>query len=118
MTPGEFNITADWIEAKGVAVLALEGHLDAHTFESLEKTVEEHFALKHYRIVIDLSRLEYVSSAGCGQFIAAVSDADAKGGLVVFVNPSESVAAALQIIGILDMLPTADSVGSAMAMFK
>ena len=118
MDSSEFQISIDWNEAKRVAILGLEGQLDAHTFQLLEKTFENHFAEDKYRIIVDLSKLHYVSSAGCGQFIAAASDAKNKGGMVVFINASESVSASLQVIGILDVLPAAPNLEAALAMFK
>jgi len=118
MPGSDLKINVSNNDAHKVAIVALEGYLDSHTFEALERTILEHFANKQYRMIIDLSLLEYVSSAGCGQFIAAVADSQAHGGNVIFVNPTETVAAALEIIGILDMMPRADTIEKALATFK
>ena len=51
----------------GLSVLALEGYLDAHTAPVFEKAVETEFQAGHVQIVVECSRLTYISSAGLGR---------------------------------------------------
>lgn len=50
----------------GVEVLALSGQLDAHTFPQLQDALEALAAEARHKVVLDCTKLEYVSSAGLG----------------------------------------------------
>ena len=53
---------------EGVILLTVRGFLDAHTFEELERTINDIFEEGTYKLVVDLSGLDYISSAGAGVF--------------------------------------------------
>ena len=50
----------------GVTVLQLKGQLDAHTFPSLQRELEELVAAEDAQVVLDCADLDYISSAGLG----------------------------------------------------
>ena len=59
------KVAADYAD-KGVVLVTINGYLDAHTFERLEQTIAELFNKNQYNMVVDLSGVEYISSAGAG----------------------------------------------------
>ncbi|MBI4602907.1 MAG: STAS domain-containing protein [Planctomycetes bacterium] len=89
----------------GLVYFELEGLLDAHNFETLEGLFEKYFAQDAYRFVIDLRRLEYVSSSGAGVFIGAVGTCQDNGGDIVLVQPSQEVREIFELLGVLQIFP-------------
>lgn len=64
----DFEISQETRQADGqdVQVLSLKGQLDAHTFPSLQKELEDLVRQGEPRVVLDCQDLEYISSAGLG----------------------------------------------------
>lgn len=61
------NISTD--EKNGVLVIKTEGYIDTTTAGELEKIFDTAFKSKKYKLVMDLSGSDYVSSAGWGIFV-------------------------------------------------
>ena len=47
-----------------VVLIEVEGEIDAHTARQLDKTLNDLLAQGHSRLVLDLSLMGYISSAG------------------------------------------------------
>jgi anti-sigma B factor antagonist len=101
----------------GIASFELQGYLDAHNFERLEALFEKHFSADVHRFVVDLRRLEYVSSAGAGVFISAVSTCQDNGGNVVLVQPAQEVREIFELLGVYQIFPTAPNKAKALEIF-
>jgi anti-sigma B factor antagonist len=84
----------------GITELTVRGFLDAHTFEQLEKSIQEIFEKGTYRLIIELSGLDYISSAGAGVFIGAVGTAQEHEGNIVLLNPSPNVKEVFDLLGL------------------
>lgn len=79
--------------------IALVGRLDSSTAPQLDEVLDRVLhgtPLK--RLVFDLSRLEYLSSAGIRCFIRARKAIEAGGGKVAIVNPQPAVRKVLDIV--------------------
>lgn len=83
----------------------LEGMLDAHNFETLESLFEKHFEKGDHRFVVDIRRLEYISSAGAGVFIGAVGTCQDHDGNIVLVQPSPDVKEIFEMLGVFQIFP-------------
>ncbi len=55
-----------------VSILRVEGYLDTTTSIQLEETLEKMLRENHFRIIIDLDKVDYISSAGWGIFIGEI----------------------------------------------
>lgn len=86
--------------ADGVTLLTVRGFLDAHTFEELEKCINDLFEENQYKLIVDLSGLDYISSAGAGVFIGAIGTAQENEGNIVLVNPSPNVKEVFDLLGL------------------
>ena len=75
-----------------VHVLHLQGYLDGHTFVELERKVDSLLKAGKTRLVIELSALSYIASAGVGVFINSQHQARTKGGTVQCARYSRSSA--------------------------
>ncbi len=79
--------------------LALEGRLDTHTAPELDVVLDRLLVQKGItRVVFDLGKLEYLSSAGIRCFIRARKAIEPTGGKVAIVNPQPAVQKVLDIV--------------------
>jgi len=112
----EFKIEKE-VTDKGVVVVRLAGYLDAHTFERLEETIADLFAQERYKIVVDLAAVEYISSAGAGVFIGALSEAHEHKGNIVLMNPTANVREVFDLRGLTQIFQVVDDRPAALAVF-
>jgi anti-sigma B factor antagonist len=90
-------------DRKGIVFIDLAGYLDAHTYEKLEEVFEEKFGEGRFRYVCDLSRLEYISSAGAGVFIGAAGTCQDHKGKIVLVRPTPEVQEIFDLLGVCQL---------------
>jgi anti-sigma B factor antagonist len=98
-------------------VLEPSGHLDAHTFEQLEGQITDLFASGRYKLIVDLSRVHYISSAGAGVFIGSLSEAQENDGNIILVNPTPNVEQVFDLLGLAQVFTIRGSVAEAMEFF-
>jgi len=113
----EFSIQTEAIPGKDVVLLRVSGYLDAHTFEDLEEAISGLFSSRHYRVVVDLSEVAYISSAGAGVFIGALSEAQENGGDIVLFNPTNNVREVFDLLGLSQVFEIVDTLEQATATF-
>ena len=114
MIADDFKIQTDHCPG-GVTVLRLNGYLDAHTYERLDQHIARLFAEKRFKLVMDLSGVDYISSAGAGVFIGALTDAQDQKGSVVLLNPSANVREVLEMLGFNQIFKFATTLDEALA---
>ncbi len=91
MTATTLTIDREHLTEHNAWILKLNGTVNAHTFERLEADVGESFKNNHFRLIIDLSAVEYVSSAGMGVLMHAMAEARRNGGNLVLMNAASNV---------------------------
>ena len=104
----EFNILQRQLQ-DGIVQLTVRGFLDAHTFEQLEKSINDLFDNNTFRLVVDLSGLDYISSAGAGVFIGAIGTAQDNDGDIVLVKPSPNVKEVFDLLGLSQIFTFKDT---------
>ena len=90
--------------------IAPQGRLDAVTVPALETAIDEQLAAQHYRLIIDLSEVGYMSSSGLRALLRAGRQAQAGGGDVVLCAMNERVTEVFEMIGfnnLFRIFPTA-----------
>ena len=102
---------------RGVAILALKGRLNVHTYEKLEAALNELFNAGCYSLIIDMGKLEYMSSAGAGALMNAFSQCFQNQGRLVLANATHSVLDVLDVLNLVSVLPTTRTLESALADF-
>jgi anti-sigma B factor antagonist len=112
-----FQITREKLPS-GVLFLSVRGFLDAHTFEELEKTISELFEGGNHRLIVDLSKLDYISSAGAGVFIGAIGTAQENDGNIIIVKPSPNVKEVFDLLGLSQIFTFADTPEAALKEFS
>ena len=82
--------------------IALEGRLDTTTAPDLEKELKSSLNGAN-ELVIDFSKLEYISSAGLRVLLSAHKTMSAKGGLKI-TNVNDLVMEVFEVTGFSDIL--------------
>src|SRR5512132_1468317 len=101
------------VQNRGVSVLRVSGYVDTTTSPELERRMQALLREKRYHIVVDLSRVEYISSAGWGIFISEIREIREHGGdlkLAGMVADVREVFDLLEFENILQAFPEADLV--------
>lgn len=99
----------------GGVVVALGGRLDAVTTPDYEARVREVIATGRNRLVLDLERLEYISSAGLRGLLLTAKLLQEKDGQLRFANVTGHVRSVFEMSGFAGMFPIEDSVAAALA---
>ena len=80
-------------------ILDLDGELDAHTAPHLEDSLKKLIRDNRQRIIVNCLRLEYISSAGLGVFMAYIEDVRSLGGDIKLTNMSPKVYNVFDLLG-------------------
>ncbi|UCH82580.1 MAG: STAS domain-containing protein [Candidatus Latescibacterota bacterium] len=105
-------------DVDGVTILKVSGYLDTTTAGELETALYGLLKKDSYKIVIDLSGVTYISSAGWGIFIGEIKDIRNHGGdlkLAGMVGDVFEVFQLLEFQSILEAYPTTDEAVGAFA---
>ncbi len=113
----EFTISVEQAPSKDVSVIKVAGYLDAHTFEQLEETIADLFSKDQYKIVVNLAKVEYISSAGAGVFIGALSEAQEHDGNIVLMSPTSNVKEVFDLLGLTQIFKVVDDQKAALESF-
>lgn len=94
--PFGFTVTHEKI-GDAIDLLAVSGALDAHTFEGLETAVNNLFVDGRYNIIIDMTKVNYLASAGAGVLVWAGGEAEENGGNLVLLSPTRAAQEVLDL---------------------
>jgi anti-sigma B factor antagonist len=111
----EFSISTKNV-GNEIHLVKVNGFLDAHTFEQMENTINNLFNESRFKIVVDLSGVDYISSAGAGVFIGAIGTAQENQGNIILQNPTENVMEVFDLLGLSQLFSFAKDIPSAVAM--
>lgn len=98
----------------GVHAVRAVGEIDLHSVELFEDCVHEILAQNPRKLLIDLSRVVFMSSSGIGVIMTANAALGDQEGALVLVGVKGVVEEALRLIGLLDLFPMAASVEEAL----
>lgn len=100
---------------EGVLILTCHGDLSWEDREQLSACVERHFAdtPEVNGVIMDLSRVEHVNSAGLGALFQLTRLLRDRGGVLVLVNASDRLARVFRTIGLDRLARSSESVQNA-----
>ncbi len=110
------DITA--IEHGAVTVLAFSGSLDATTADQADDQLAAQFGKERYRLVIDLSDIEFMSSAGLRSLLNALRIARRSGGDVRLAAGSQNIKRVLGFSGFTKVMNYYDNVAQAVDSYS
>jgi anti-sigma B factor antagonist len=96
-------------DTENIHVIEVKGDADASSSIHLDNAMEEAFDSGKERILIDLTGLEYISSAGLGVFISRLDEIKEKNVQMVLFGLSESVMSVFKILGLEKLLVIVDT---------
>jgi sigma-B regulation protein RsbU (phosphoserine phosphatase) len=103
----------DGATAGPVLVQRLADRIDVNSSAELDRALREASANGEKRILLDLSNVEYLSSAGLRVLVAARQRADREGGALALAAPQAHVREVLTVAGLLPLFTIHDSVAQA-----
>ncbi len=101
-----------------VTVAAIAGSLDALTAPQLIEALNQIIAEGHNRLVADMSRVDYTSSAGLRALLGALKEARTQGGDLRLAGAQESVKKVLELSGFTSILKFFPDAAAAVASFS
>lgn len=102
----------------GTSILSLEGYLDAHTAPQFEKAVQEEFEAGRIRLIVDCSKLTYISSAGLGVFMIFVEEIREAGGDIKICGLAPKVYQVFEILGFPALFDIVEDVPAAIKKYE
>ena len=112
----DFNVKRK--DVQDISILYLKGYLDAHTAPEFENALQSLVDEERIRIVVNLSELSYISSAGLGVFMGFIEDIRNKGGDIKLAEPSEKVFRVFDLLGFPVLYQIFDSEAEALEKYR
>ncbi len=91
------------------SVVTLAGHLDTNTAAAAQEAMDGLLAGGSRKIVVDCTRLDYISSAGLRVLLATVKRLERDGGALRLFGLNETVREVFDISGFSMILPVFDT---------
>jgi anti-sigma B factor antagonist len=84
--------------------IAVDGEIDASSSIQLDNELENAFKSEEKKILLDMTHLQYISSAGLGVFIARLEEMKEKEISLVFFGLNENVKQVFSLLGLEELL--------------
>lgn len=104
-------------QEKDITTVSVKGSVDALTAAELTKTINRQFEDKHVNLVIDLTGLEFMSSAGLRSLLGAVKESRSQGGDLRIVSTNPGIDKVLKMSGFHNIAKVFTSRADALASF-
>ncbi len=101
-----------------IMVVELGGHVDQSNSYQLEKLFDNIIESGCYRVIVDFSKVYYMSSAGWGVFVGEIKRFRDKGGDIKLANMNPEIYEVFQMLEFYHILEDYPSVEAAAASFK
>lgn len=115
--PSGFELLTEVQKDHGVVVLRLTGRLDAGSLAEIEEVLADLYQKGFFKLVVDLSRVPYISSSGAGVFISALNQVRDNGGNLVLVAPAANVREVFELLGLTQVFQICQTQAEAMEFF-
>jgi anti-sigma B factor antagonist len=89
----------------GIPTIDLCGELDSYSAPRVRLLLESLVEIDGPKVLVNLTEVEYIDSAGLGVLVAALKQATDHLGTLVLVAPPPTVARVLQVTGLLKIFP-------------
>ncbi|MCD4813583.1 STAS domain-containing protein [bacterium] len=103
---------------KDLYVVKISGYIDTTTSGELERVIQGLLREQHYKIIIDLQSVDYISSAGWGIFISEIKNIRTHHGDLKLALMSETVNEVYELLEFSTILTSANTVADAVRLFE
>jgi anti-anti-sigma factor len=101
--------------ADGIQVVALEGRLDSMNASSVEGELNGLVTAEHNRVVVDMAKLDYISSAGLRVILVMAKQVKQVSGKLVLCGMQSHIREVFEISGFLSILTVVETRGEALS---
>ncbi len=105
METATFELRQEPLPELHTVIVKLSGSIDAHNAPRLEQALTEVVEAGVRNVILDLSDLQYISSAGLGVFMVLYEDVEDRGGKVVFAALPPKVHTVFDLLGFTQLFP-------------
>ena len=102
---------------KRVDLITVSGRVDSNTSPELDQALKQSMENGTHNIVVELSDVPYLSSAGLRALVSALRECKKKRGDVRIANPSERVSEVLSLAGLDSLFDVYDDTTTAVGSF-
>ena len=82
-----------------VSILRLKGFLDAHTAPKFEQAIQQLLTERRFKIIVSMTDLNYISSAGLGVFMGFIEEIRDNKGDIKLSNMPDKVYKVFDLLG-------------------
>jgi len=100
-----------------IVLISLKGFLNADSSPAFEETLQKYMDKNIFRIIVDFSDLEYISSAGVGCFIGNIKRARSNDGDIRFLSLPPKIKRVFQLLDFQDFFQSYDDEDEAIRSF-
>lgn len=97
----------------GIRLIKLNGVLDLHGTYSIEIQFVRHCTGENALVLVDLSKVSYISSVGIPMIVNTAKSVVSRGGKFVLFKPQDNVMAVLDLVGVPQVIPVHNDLESA-----
>lgn len=101
---------------KNIKLIKLIGRLDIAGVGAIETKFAAHCAGENARVIVDLSRVDFLASIGIRLLTLNAKSIASRGGRMVLLNPTSDGREVLELTGIPAIVPVYDGIESAQAV--
>ena len=101
-----------------ISIVSIAGSIDALTADQVTGCIDERISSGEKYLVLDLSEVEFMSSAGLRVILGAMKETRQQGGDLYLAGAQAGVDRVLKMSGFSKILKTYDSVDEAVAQFN
>jgi anti-anti-sigma factor len=88
-----------------IRLIELDGALDMNGTYAIEIEFVRHCAGENIHVVVDLSKVNYISSIGIPMLVNSAKTVERHGGKLILLNPQKPVETILELAGIPLVIP-------------
>ncbi len=101
-----------------ISIVSIAGSFDALTVDQVTGCIDERISSGEKHLVLDLSEVEFMSSAGLRAILGALKQTRQQGGDLYLAGAQGGVDRVLKMSGVSKILKAYDSVDNAIAQFN
>ncbi|MFA6703159.1 MAG: STAS domain-containing protein [Dysgonamonadaceae bacterium] len=99
-----------------ILIITIEGSIDSKTASEVQQKILE-ASVESNNVIIDLTKVDFVSSAGLRVLLMVYRQIKAKNGKVILVGVSEEITEIMSITGFINFFEIVDTVKNALASY-
>jgi anti-sigma B factor antagonist len=97
----------------GILIITPEGSIDSKTASEVQQKILE-ASLNSENVIIDLTKVDFVSSAGLRVLLMVYRQIKAKNGKIILVGVSEEITEVMSMTGFINFFEIVDTVKNAL----